>query len=240
MSLSNSLAFNLYKKFTFLRKSYLYYNIYIRNFKFLFTNSSQFGEDKKILKLFNDQKGIYLDIGCFHPTKYNNTFLMHKSGWKGINIDLNALSISLFNLMRPKDINICAAVSNKKGFKNLYFENELSPLNTLSKNHTLLFKEIFGIKNLKKKKIKTTTLNRLLDKYYVKKIDFLNIDIEGHELQVLKTIDFNRYKIKVICIEIISFEKDIKKRKNNIFKFLKKRNYKLKFKAGINHIFIKK
>ena len=121
MSSRNSLFFKWSKINPILKKIFLYYNIYIRNFKFFF-NNSQFGEDKKILKLFKDNKeGIYLDLGCFHPIRQNNTYLFHKRGWKGINIDLNPLTIELFNFMRPNDINICAAVSNKKGFKNLFF-----------------------------------------------------------------------------------------------------------------------
>ena len=83
---------------------------------------------------------------------------MHKSGWSGINIDLNPLSIELFNIARPGDINICAAISDKNSIKNLYFYHKLSSLNTLSINHTLLFKEIFGLKNFKKKKIHAQTL----------------------------------------------------------------------------------
>ena len=242
MSSSNSLALNLSKKFHFLRKIYLYYNIYIRNFKFFF-KSSQFGEDKKIIKLFNKRrKGRYLDVGCFHPIRQNNTYLMYKLGWTGINIDLNPLTIELFKIARPKDINICAAVSNKKEIKNLFFDHQLSSLNTISKNHTLFIKESFGIKNLKKKKIKTTTLTSLLLKRGIRKIDFMNIDIEGHELKILKTFNFKYFDIKVICIEIVNYDfysKNIKINKNKIFKILKKNNYTLKFKSFVNYIFVK-
>ena len=73
-----------------------------------------------------------------------------------------------------------------------------------------------------------------------KKIDFLNIDIEGHELEVLKTVDFSYFAIKVICVEIISTSENINKRENEIFKFLKKKGYKLKFKLGINYVFVKR
>ena len=96
------------------------------------------------------------------------------------------------------------------------------------------------MKNLKKKKIHTQTLDELLRKKNIKKIDFFNIDIEGHELKALKTIDFNYFNIKVICIEIISFAKNINKREKEIYKFFKKKKYRPKFKIGINHIFIKK
>ena len=95
MSSANSLFFRLSKAYPIFKNIFLYYNIYIRNFKFFFHNS-QFGEDKKIIKLFNkNEKGLYLDVGCFHPIRQNNTYLLYKLGWKGINIDLNPLSIKL-------------------------------------------------------------------------------------------------------------------------------------------------
>ena len=113
-------------------------------------------EDKKIIKLFHkNKKGIYLDVGCFHPIRQNNTYLMHQLGWKGVNIDLNPLSIELFNIARPNDINICAAVSNKKSTTILYFDHSLSSLNTISKKHILFIKKALGLNKLKAKKIKT-------------------------------------------------------------------------------------
>ena len=101
MSSANSLFFKWSKTYPILKNIFLYYNIYIRNFKFFFHNS-QFGEDKKIIKLFKEKKnGTYLDLGCFHPIRQNNTYLFHKLGWKGINIDLNPLTIELFNIASP-------------------------------------------------------------------------------------------------------------------------------------------
>jgi len=154
MSSSNSLFFRVSKNYPLIKNIFLYYNIYIRNFKFFF-NSSQFGEDKKILKLFKEKRnGTYLDLGCFHPIRQNNTYLFHKLGWKGINIDLNPLTIELFKVARPDDINICVAISKKKGSKDLFFDNELSSLNTINKNHTLFLKKAFNQINLKKRKEK--------------------------------------------------------------------------------------
>ena len=97
-------------------------------------------------------------------------------------------------------------------------------------------------KILKKKKIKTTTLSNLLKKEKISKIDFMNIDIEGHELEVLKTFNFKHFDIRVICIEIVNYDyysKSIKINKNEIFKLLKKNNYTLKFNTVVNYIFIK-
>ena len=91
--------------------------------------------------------------------------------------------------------------------------------------------------------IKTNTLNNILKKNKIKKIDFMNIDIEGNELEVLKTLNFKKLDIKVICIEIVDYDhysKDIKINKKKIFNILKKNDYHLKYKIFVNYIFIKK
>ena len=226
MSSKNSLLLKWSKTYPLIKIIFLYYNIYIRNFKFFF-NSSQFGEDKRISKIFyNTNKGIYLDLGCFHPIRQNNTYKLYKMGWSGINIDLNPLTIELFKIARPKDINICAAISGKKGTKNLFFDHELSSLNTINKNHTLFLKKAFSINKFQNKKVKTETLNNILKKHKIYRIDFMNIDIEGNELDVLKTINFRKIDIKVICIEIVNYEfysKKIKVNKNKILNILKKK-----------------
>jgi len=243
MSSPDSFFFKWSKNHPIVKNIFLFYNVYIRNFKFFF-KTSQFGEDKKIIKLFKYKKdGTYLDLGCFHPIRQNNTYLLHKLGWKGINIDLNPLTIELFKIARPNDINLCIAISGKKGSKRLFFDHELSSLNTINKNHTLFLKKAFNNIKLKKKMIKTDTINNILKKNQINKIDFMNIDIEGHELEVLKTINFNKVNIKVICIEIVNYEfysKKIKINKRKIFNILNKNNYHLKFKTFVNYIFIKK
>ena len=71
------------------------------------------GVDVLINDIFKKQEnGFYLDIGCQHPVKHNNTYKLHKKGWKGVNIDLDQDNIDLFNLSRPNDLNICSAVSS--------------------------------------------------------------------------------------------------------------------------------
>ena len=242
MSTKRSSLLSLKKNYPFIRKLYFFYNIYIRNYKFFF-NSSQFGEEKKILDLFdNDYVGSYVDVGCFHPTRSNNTFKLYKKGWSGLNIDLNPLTIELFDFARPTDINICAAVSNKKIKKKLYFLGDLDSKNTLDLNHKNWINKHFKISNkdFNIKTVKTTTLNELLKKYDFHKIDFMNLDIEGHELEVLKSINFREFDIKVICVEILEYNRLAKRKKKQIFTYLKKNKYSLVGNSKINYIFKKK
>ena len=241
MSTKKSTLLSFAKKYSFFKKLYFFYNIYIRNFKFLF-KSSQFGEEKKILELFDENfKGIYVDLGCFHPTRSNNTFKMYKKGWHGLNIDLNPLTIELFNYARPLDINVCSAISNKKSTKKSYFLGDLDSKNTLDLRHKNWLSKHFNIheSDFKIKNIKTNTLSRLFKKYDFYKIDFMNIDIEGHELEVIKSINFKEFDIKVICVEILNYDKFSKQKKNQLISLLKKNKYSLKGKSEINYIFKK-
>ena len=104
----------------YLIKSKLFFKLYLIYFTLkykFFTNKksySQFGEDIVVQNYFGDFIGTYVDVGCFHPIKYSNTALLHKKGWKGINIDLNPTSIDFFNSCRKGDQNILACLSDKK------------------------------------------------------------------------------------------------------------------------------
>ena len=227
------------KKYPQFKKIYYFYNIYIRNFKFLF-NSSQFGEGKIITDYFDaNHKGNFVDLGCFHPTRHNNTLDLYKKGWRGINVDLSSLTIELFNFYRAKDTNINCAVSNKEGTKTYYSNGELSPLNTLEKNHLLFLNKNFNIKKLdfKQRKIKTKTLSNILKKNKFYNIDFLNIDLEGHEIKVIRNFNFNLYNIKIICIEVLDHNKVSTKHNKEIQKILKNNNFILSKKIGVNYLY---
>ena len=238
---SKSKLLELSKKFKLLKKFYYFYNIYIRNFKFL-KNGTQFGEDKYIVNLFEKNfKGNYLDIGCYHPTRHNNTHLMYKNGWSGINIDLNPLTIELFNFMRPKDTNINVGISDSEDEKKLYFIDELNTQNTLDQNQLNFLKSHHNIKDheIIEKKIKTKSLDTILNEHKFYNIDFMNLDIEGHELKVLKNINFEKIKIKYLCIEMIEHNKKSIENNEKIKYLLFQNNYKLIKNFNYNYIYKK-
>ena len=235
----NSILFLLSKKNKFLRKIYFFYNIYIRNKKFL-KNSSQFGEDKFILDLFNkDYRGKYLDLGCYHPTRHSNTHILYQSGWTGINIDLNPLTIELFNFMRPKDINYNIGISNIEEEKELYFINEFNTQNTLDKNQLNFLKNHHNVKDreILKTKLKTKKLETILLDNNFHNIDFFNIDIEGHELEVIESIDFDKFKFKYICIEMIQHNEISVNRSKKIKDILNNNHFTIVKKFEFNYIY---
>ena len=121
-------------------------------------------EDLEILKYFKGKKnGFYVDVGCYHPIHRNNTYLLYKLDWRGINIDISEFSIDLFNYLRPDDLNYNFAISNKNEILKMYYQKELSQLSTIEKEQA---NKVFQ-GNIKEKKIQAFTLNEILakDKY---------------------------------------------------------------------------
>ncbi len=193
------------------------------------------GEDLIIVQhLKNIDNGFYVDAGCYHPLHLSNTYLLHKRNWTGINIDVSRFSIDLFNFLRPNDLNINSAVSNTDGDVTIYFQKKISQLTTINKK---ISKERMQGK-IQEKKIKSQKLNTILNnsKFKNRKIDFLNIDLEGSDFEALKSLDFNAYRPRVICVEIT--EKEIKN--SIIFKLLISMKYKLIWssKSNLSHIFV--
>ena len=177
-------------------------SIFLKSFTTKKISYSYGGVDSLVANIFKDNNdGFYVDIGCGHPIKNNNTYLLNKRGWKGINIDLDEENIDLFNIYRKKDENINIAVSNDNKEVDLYFYHSKSAINTISKEAANYQKA----KVSSVKKIKSKTLNEVLinSKFKDIQIDFLSIDVEGSELLVLKNFDFKKYSPKVIVVEYL-------------------------------------
>ena len=222
-------------------------NIYLKNKHFLKRKSYAMDGEDLAINLFNKKrdKGFYVDIGAHHPIQRNNTHLLFKKGWEGVNIDINQFSIDLFNFLRPKDLNLQIAVSDKEGEASFFYQKKFSQLNTTDKG---IAKENFQ-GNFQEKKVKCQTIQNILDnsKYKNKKIDFLNIDVEGAEMKVLNTLNFEIYDPSLICIEILGYrdlnaeqkEKEIKN--NEIYKFLVNQGYKKVWSGSsyCSHLFTK-
>ena len=229
------------------KKIHILQNIYIKN-KYFFSKKTYAmdGEDIAIdKKKKKKNNGFYLDVGAHHPIQRNNTNLLFKRGWEGINVDTNEFSIDLFNYLRPNDSNVQTAISDKEGQIVFYFQKDFSQLNTTDKNIAI---EHFN-NNFKEKIVQCQTIKTVLDnsKFKNKKIDFLNIDVEGAEMKVLSTLNFAMYDPQVICIEILGYrglepkKREILIKNDEIYKFLNKKNYQKVWSGSsyCSHLFIK-
>jgi FkbM family methyltransferase len=164
---------------------------------------SQEGEEIILRRFFNySNTGFFVDVGAHHPKRFSNTFVLYKLGWRGINIDAMPGSMDSFNKIRPGDINIEAAISDKSETRQYFTFNEPA-LNTFDKNKMIEIVKNTNYKLTDKLEIKTTTLAQVLDVHIKEnqKIDFFSIDVEGLDLKVLKSNNWIKYKPKVIVIE---------------------------------------
>ena len=215
------------------KKIHIFHNIYLKHKHFIKKKSySMDGEDIFIVEYFRKKNnGFYIDVGCYHPIHRNNTYLLHKKGWSGINIDIHQFSIDLFNYLRPDDVNLNCAISNKNEVTEMFYQKELSQISTIEKQQA----KIAFQGNIKKSKIQSLTLDALLEKidFTDKKLDLLDIDVEGADLKVLKGFNIEKFKPELICVEI--HEKDIKN--SEIYKYLSNFSYELVWSGVFSHIF---
>jgi len=175
---------------------------------------SQFGEDVALLSLlgkdklrgykgmFHSYQGFFVDVGCDHPVKHSNTFVLYKRGWRGVNIDIDQIKIDAFDMVRKHDTNIVAAVSPLPGEIKVYSFGKYSLLTTLDADTAKKYADDYG-KEATVSTVQARSLTDILDatEYAGKQIDVLTVDAEGHDLEVISSLDFDKYKPKVILAE---------------------------------------
>ena len=163
---------------------------------------SQEGEDM-LLERFLEHKrcGFYVDVGAHHPTRFSNTYRLYLKGWRGLNIDANPGSMAIFQRVRPRDINVEAAVSSARQEMTYYVFDEPA-LNTLDRD--LALHRVGGTSSIiREVNIVTEPLSQLLDQYVPANtaIDLLTIDVEGLDYDVLRSNDWTRYSPELILVE---------------------------------------
>lgn len=174
---------------------YYFGRFLIRLFKLKKKSYSWMNEDNVLDWLTGYKKtGVYVDVGANHPDRMNNTKLFYERGWRGINIEPDKGGYQLFCENRPDDININRAVGTGK--KDYWFDDGESGLvNTLDKE----WAEHFGLKN--KIVVELKPLSEVFQENNLNKVDFISIDVEGYEEEVLKSNDWNQYRADIVCLE---------------------------------------
>ncbi len=209
----------------------------LARFGYTVLSYSQHGEDAILKDLFTGtSKGFYVDVGAHHPHRFSNTFWFYRQGWRGINIDATPGSMDLFRKLRPRDINIEAAVSEKP--TTLKFHTFTKPAyNTFSENLAQEH-EMNGSIPLGTESISTIRLREVLAAHIKpgQKIDFLSIDVEGLELEVLHSNDWSLYIPDVIVVEDIHSDLE-NPHSSNVFTFLKEKGYHLMAYTGKTFVF---
>ena len=169
---------------------------------------AQEGEDIVLQRFLSGiSKGFYVDVGAHHPQRFSNTYRYYKKGWRGINVEPRPGSKKLFDRIRPRDINLEFPVNSVEEELIYYIFNEPA-LNGFSKDISQVRNGLVDYKIIDEIKMKTRTLKSILDEYLPEgqSIDFLSIDVEGMDLEVLKSNDWKKYKPDVILAEDNKFD----------------------------------
>ena len=169
---------------------------------------SQFGEDLVLLNYLKEPHGFYVDVGAHHPVQFSNTYLLHRRGWHGVNIDATEEAIARFAQARPNDVNLVAAISDQvevvefglfrsPALNRIYAAGSLE-LERQKQEQPKLWQSMTGTR-----KLTTRTLAAVLRENVPsgQKIDFMNIDCEGHDLAVLRSNDWAAFAPRMLAVE---------------------------------------
>jgi FkbM family methyltransferase len=219
------------------KKIYLIYrNIKNNLFDGYATKSySQEGEDLILKRMLGEKKsGFYVDVGAHHPKRFSNTYLFYQMGWRGINIEPNPGALALFKKYRPRDINLDCGVSDVQGQLLYYITNEsalnsfcreLAEKRTSQKNYNIVDKKLINVYRLSTILAANIPNNTL--------IDFMSVDVEGYDINVLKSNDWSQFRPNLLLVEDLTFSFE-----SGIHKFLTEQQYKIWAKT-LNTVFYK-
>ena len=201
--------------------------------KYIQRSYSQEGEDLILSRLFGDRMdGFYIDVGAHHPKRFSNTYYFYLRGWRGINIDPMPGSMQIFNKLRKRDINLEIPIFNERK-KLKYFQFNESALNGFSASLSAERNGKQGFKIINVIEIEGVPLKELLLEHMpvdINTIDFMSIDVEGCDFEVLQSNDWITYRPKVLLVELINSTLN-RLEDEPIFHYLKEQHYFVYAKA---------
>lgn len=195
---------------------------------------SQFGEDLIVQSLSKDTRGTYIDVGTYHPILYSNTYALYKKGWSGLVVDPNDYLKLLYTLLRPRDTFISAGVGSEGNSTYHMFSD--GAYNTFNAESASAYKKLSWLHYLGSVESRIVSLSRIVHENNVQKIGFLNIDVEGNDLNVLRSYDWS-VRPKVIAIESNDFNPDMPQ-KSEIYMLLRSKNYRLVGLSGVSLLWV--
>jgi FkbM family methyltransferase len=146
-------------------------------------------------------RGTYIDVGAGHPVADNVSFWFYERGWHGIVVEPQADLIGLYGRLRPRDVAVCGLVGRQDGEIDFHLVDRLHGFSTTIEHVAAQAKQ-FGV-DYRTMRMPMMTLARLCEQHGADDIDFLKVDVEGGEADVLAGGDWRRFRPKVIVIEAV-------------------------------------
>ena len=172
----------------------------------------QNAEDLVLAKFLDGQlkdkkyQGFYIDIGAHHPFRYSNTYYFYQLGWRGLNIEADPQAVRLLKRCRPRDITVQALVGDSRLKKTDYYVFKDRAFNTADPKLAQGLIDQGRSQLQQVLQLPVVSVKKLLAEYLEPRqvVTFLNIDVEGLDLAVLKSYDFQRFRPRLILIEDLS------------------------------------
>lgn len=202
---------------------------------------SQSGEDliiEQVFMVLGTKQVTYLDLGANHPTRFSNTYLFYRKGGRGVCVEPDPILQPLFRKWRKRDTLLTCGVGPEQGVAEFYIMTT-NTLNTFSKEEAERYQG-YGRQRIEKIiRLPLLPVNEILQENFVACPNFVSLDVEGLDLQILKSIDFRRWRPEVFCIETLTYTENRTERKlDEIIEFMKDQNYMVYGDTYINTIFV--
>jgi FkbM family methyltransferase len=194
---------------------------------------SKSGEDLILAKILQKFKsGYFVDVGCWDPINYSNTYFFYLRGYKGICIDPNPKLVEEYRLIRPNDRFILSGVGMNLSRLNYYYIKKDSSLNTF--NYDFIKENNLEDSIDKIVEVTLKPLSQILDEIILDDLPllFFDIDVEGFDLDVLKSNNWTKYRPYIVMVESSSNLKD--DLNSDISSFLQSQGYQLVSKTLTN------
>jgi FkbM family methyltransferase len=203
---------------------------------------SQSGEDMILGYLFSTMgkaKISYLDIGANHPINGSNTYCFYERGSNGVCVEADPSLFKFLSETRVNDTCLNVGVTFDERKEADFYIFSLPALNTLSKEEAEFREKNGSFKVEKIIKIPLKTINEIIEENFEATPDFISIDVEGIDLDILKSLDFEKHRPTAICVETITYsENNTEQKITEILDFATSNGYFIYADTHINTIFV--
>lgn len=207
---------------------------------------SQSGEDSIISYIFTAlqkplQEVTYLDLGANHAKELSNTYFLYLNSARGVLVEANPALIPELKLIRGEDTVVNRCIATEDGISKEFFVFNGDGLSTSNFDSAKEMEKINPYVKIDETiVVPSITISTLLDQYFTKAPDLINLDIEGVELEILQQFDFEKYRPLIFVVETIPYKPTIvyEEKRKDILEFFANKNYVEYAFTGINSLFV--
>lgn len=204
---------------------------------------SQCGEDlileHVLCESLRVERPTYLDLGAHHPTFLSNTYRFYLKGGRGVCVEPDPVLFSPLRAARPRDLCLNAGVGASGAGAADFYVMSARTLNTFSRQEAERYQS-YGTHRIEEVvKVPLMSVNTILEKHFASRPDFVSLDVEGLDLEILKSFDFSKFRPPAFCVETTTYTEDnTEEKQKDILDLMSSRGYFVYADTYINTIFV--